>query len=149
MKFSISLPISVATLLVVTRAPAVRQPHLREASFSQGCITGADESANMLGFFRAIASSDLAENAHQRLIYKISKVERRQVKLVATNSVCAKAAVTINRDRGVPDSTSRSVILIKIDTIYIASDPAERAGEYGVSYRMNFRCDSILARFVE
>jgi hypothetical protein len=94
-------------------------------------------------WLRQVVAESTARYAVARDSLRLPVMDSLLVQPVLVDSLCARAGVTINRDRGLPDSTGRAVYLIQLDTIYWAADTTITAGEFVVGYFLNARLDSV------
>lgn len=105
-------------------------PSSETESFLLEKIRAALRHPNLKGSF---ASSGLAPSDQSR------------IQVVRVDSLCQTAALTINRDLHVPDTTSRSIHLFSVGKTFRAVDPTSRIGEF----TMGWVLDSSLTRIEE
>ncbi|MES2305109.1 MAG: hypothetical protein V4558_06365 [Gemmatimonadota bacterium] len=132
-----------ATVLL---SAAAATPHIPAypAMGTQRCVRDSALLAAELYQFREMVSDTGELAVLGRQGYQLPAMDSTKVTVVTHDAVCAKAIVTINRFGGAPDTTSRSIVLIKLDTAYVARDPKQFAGEFAIHYRMNHALDSVL-----
>lgn len=138
MKYVIGMWATIIFFAVAPHSPAVGRMS------SQGCSTDAAERADDLYRFRTMVASTDLEDSDRRDTYMLQAMDSTHVTAVTVDSVCVKAIKTMNRYNGALDSVSRSIVLIKLGTAYIARDPQRTAGEFSMRYRMNDALDSVL-----
>lgn len=93
---------------------------------------------------RALVSKPTLRTLREAL--KIPMLDSSLVRPVQIDSLCQLAVRTINRERRVPDTTSRTVHLVSIGSVYWADDPTLRAGEYTLSFVLDSTLTTVLSR---
>jgi hypothetical protein len=132
------------TMIVAATASRPVQP-VRAELTTTWCSSDTIQRAYQLYYFKRLVAGATDFDAHDRHGFRLPAIDSSHVSLVTTDSLCRKAAVLINRAKSLADSFPRSVVLIKIDTVYVAKDPLLLAGEFGVRFRMNAALDSIVS----
>lgn len=76
----------------------------------------------------------------------LSAGDTTEIRPVTDDSLCARAGVTVNRDRGLPDSTTRHIYLITEGRFFLALDPALAGGEFHTGYLLDSTLSKVLER---
>ena len=84
--------------------------------------------------------------AKMRGILNVDAMDPALVKPIQSDSLCTLAARTINRDQKQPDTTSRTVYLVRMGRVYWAEDTTMHAGEWIRSVIMDSTLTRILSR---
>lgn len=93
------------------------------AESSSTCAPATDDKwAGFLAVAQATVSSPDTDVVRYRAAIQVPMTPAKDVVLVTTDSLCAKAGGLMNRTRGLPDTTSHRVRMIRVGSIYWAED---------------------------
>jgi len=98
--------------------------------------------ASLFGYAKNLASNPGLQR--QRSDLKVPHTS--DVEIVSDALLCKKAGQAINRWQEIPDSTKRIVSLVRIGSVYLAQDPAFRAGEYVQAFVVDSSLHLVLSK---
>lgn len=113
-----------------------------------GCSPDTAHRNATVEYFKMLTRADTGDYAAARAAMRVPLSDSSLVAAVTSDSVCAIAAVTINRNLGYPDTASRSLVLVHVDTVYVAEELNLKAGEFDYSFVLNSALDSVLVRIL-
>ena len=78
----------------------------------------------------ATAPSTNTEMLEARTKLQIPAVDATSVTIVTSSSTCLSAAKAVSSRLGRTPPGGRSVVVVKVGTVYVVKDPLEKAGEF-------------------
>jgi hypothetical protein len=101
------------------------------------CLTDTNDVSvgNLLGYVRMMMTNPDAHLIYTRdSLYHLQPVPVTQVTLVSDNRTCKKALTAVNRDPSNANlQRAHNVVVVRAGTSYVVTDPAVKAGEFGVT----------------
>jgi hypothetical protein len=136
----------ILLIAIVAAAGAWRSLPDHEAQLVGGvCAPNDAYMTGFVSFVRYIVSSPTVESQESRDSMRVPRLDPTQVVVVRSDSLCARAALLLNRESNRPDSTSIVVYMVSIGNRYWAEDK-RLAGEWTKGLVMDSTLTRILAR---
>lgn len=112
-------------------APAVVQAQ------TSSCRPADSTSIKMLAWVTNVVTGTDSGSVRQRAQMKLPQVAASKVTYVTDNRLCSKVVTPYNAETVMQDATgsvppSGQLYVIKVGTVYLASDPAKSAGAFRV-----------------
>ena len=89
--------------------------------------TNDAQMLRVLAYVRNLASNPKQES--MRIALKVPTTDPALIQPIQSDSLCDLAATVINRQGRVSDTTSRTIYLVRIGSVYFAEDPKNKASE--------------------
>jgi hypothetical protein len=130
-------------LICIALAAPIACAHAQKTS---ACVRVDSASQNERQTFADIATGTDAESASLRLLYKLPAVADSAVVLVQDSHDCAQALRALNREQNRSHTEGlRDVLVIRVGTVFVVSDPKYRVGEFTAYAVFDSRFKNVLA----